>query len=406
MADRRALQLRCAELKKSGHISAHFRCNASSALLRAEITRALTRASVATPTEVGLPNELLGIISIYATTAVTIEVATMSRDSGRVIYSGSVWKEKIQYETQGLMIDSAVIEAAKGESTNVWFRYYLCKNRTFWGSALHTSGRKETKVTPVSFPGPVTGGCIVPGSSQIALQRLVVQLDDLRIAIKIQPRERQIRWIFPFRERIREYINHLNTVTLVTERNTVHRITFTGEFGCTLDSLPEYGDDIKDLTLWKTSEANAITLLRRDGTLYTRTEAGEVLQRYSSDRRVTQVFSATGFSFSVLPPDGIEVDRFGDKKASISYDISQHGTINGVVQYGLTIHQTHPDIAMSHGRFYVLAGRSTVYSRIRRGKDGDDTEATTELVEVPSTKNRTQSISGYVIIGGLIIVDQ
>lgn len=118
MADRRALQKQCAELKLLGRLPKGFKCTVSTELLRAAIERSGPGRSNPTDT-LSLPGDLLNIVSTYTTTAVTFELITVSATNWREAYNNVLWKRKLQYEARGLLVHPAVIEANAGESKNV-----------------------------------------------------------------------------------------------------------------------------------------------------------------------------------------------------------------------------------------------------------------------------------------------
>lgn len=173
-----------------------------------------------------IPDDLIGVIVNYTTTLVTFELVTMSGGNWRETYTNVLWKRKLQYEAKGLLVDLSVINSNSGESENTWFRYYLAKNRTIWGSVLHTFGKDdEIKATPVSLPGPVIATGFLRQAPSSTKLFLIFQLADLRLAVKTGPRKRDVQ-IIGFSERIREFIvlNLADEVAFLTERGGVYYI--------------------------------------------------------------------------------------------------------------------------------------------------------------------------------------
>lgn len=128
----------------------------------------------------GLVNDLLSIIAVYATTPVTLTLLTLSPYSTTGLYNLSLIKNKVTVETKGLHLDDRVLRAHTGSSLNVWWRYYLAINNTFYGRLLggtwnYSVGELETTI---SEDTPVTACSSIAVSNPGSDYLYVVSLTD------------------------------------------------------------------------------------------------------------------------------------------------------------------------------------------------------------------------------------
>lgn len=89
-----------------------------------------------------LVNDLIRIVSTYATTKATFDLLTTTSGSATLVYRPDVWRSKAIYESRGLIVDERII-------TGRWYEYYLMRNRTFYGNL---SQIVNDNTTVVDFP--------------------------------------------------------------------------------------------------------------------------------------------------------------------------------------------------------------------------------------------------------------
>lgn len=342
-----------------------------------------------------IPNDLVNIIATYATTTVTIDLITLSRDNARIIYSGVMWKSKLQYETRGQLLDPGVIEANKGTCTTcgVWWRYYLCKNRTFWGDVIRAQ-IYELDMNPVQvdLPGPVTG----IGVHRAGMSYFVYQLDDLRLVIVESGSETSTPMVLPFvpRVQIRDFIPFSGDIILLTERGTAYSLeSRDGEYS--LKALDWAGDDLTCVGfLSRVSASSSHVALHRDRKL--RTQSDEVSLGGSD------VIELVGYS--TLSVNGARQYMTSDDRGTITYipdhrspgeyyQIDYEGPTNGTQQYGYIRHDDIVCASFRGDRLLAVVGNRSVI----RPPDQDN--------PIAGTKHRTQSIASVGSVG-LILVDR
>lgn len=207
-----------------------------------------------------IPNDLLNVIADYTTTQVTFDLVTLSRDNWRLTYSNGLWKQKLRYETRDQLVDAATIEANKGRSTNTWWRYYLAKNRTFWGPVMFVEPTTRRTVTiDEQDVWASIGTCEGDAGADELL--IAYQTADLRIWIKTH-------WIqcVDFRFRIRTMLQIGYNFYIITERNEVYYLSDSDERGTfTARHMRKIGNDI--VCIGSTGRKEPI-MLRRSGELF------------------------------------------------------------------------------------------------------------------------------------------
>lgn len=339
----------------------------------------------------GLFGDILNIVSIYATTAVTLELITLAREGCMGAYSNVLWKEKLRYETRGRMVDPAVIESDKRTSTDVWFRYYLARNRTFWGTVMRVRTSKDDSLLPIPLPTPATSVAVWARNGERPTLT-ICQLDDMRVIITADRGKMDTRTL-PFGERIREYVTCSSQVFFITERGNVYRIRIDLNFPVTVKlSQLNIGNDVIGIARIGAPDGNRrlSLVLRRDGTLNVYTD-WRLVPGSTDGTKFIQIKSAPAPYVRVLRESGRVVwmrpGSAGDEKLEVSivgdalYDIENRAAIDGWL-YSSDVAVDR--VAMSCGNFCVLSNRQAGYCSQRRGR--------TILILLEQSKYRTQFI--------------
>lgn len=253
-----------------------FSCNSTNAVLEAAITSFETAT---TPASGGISLDLVGIIALYSTIDVTLNLLTMSKssDNWRDLYNQRLFRDKLDVETNGLHISPDVIDSYRSDTPTVWWRTYLANNHTFYGDAVYTrqvhSSEMKPDLTGVTLPSKVLHGTFLhKGDFRTSKTNVyyIFQLADLNLAVKTGARKRDVQ-IIPFRERIikfYEYGTGNHDQIVVTESGKMWHLTKDDATETvSVRQLLVQSEPVCGVALVRSKDDDLIAVLRRDSSV-------------------------------------------------------------------------------------------------------------------------------------------